>query len=60
MSDHSILGIGILSWVLWLPAIGAAILLLFNREQKDAIRGFANLWIVICFLVSVPLVTGLG
>jgi NADH-quinone oxidoreductase subunit M len=59
MSDHSILGIGILSWVLWLPAVGAAILLLFNREQKDAIRGFANLWIVICFLVSVPLVTGL-
>jgi NADH-quinone oxidoreductase subunit M len=54
-----ILGIGILSWVLWLPLVGAIILLFFNREKNDRIRSFANLWIVICFLISVPLITGL-
>jgi NADH-quinone oxidoreductase subunit M len=61
MPGHiEIFGIGILSWVLWLPAVGAIILLFFNREKQDAIRWFANLWIVLCFLISVPLVTGLG
>ena len=55
-----IFGIGILSWVLWLPLVGAIILFFFNREKNDQIRSFANLWIVICFLASVPLVTGLG
>jgi NADH-quinone oxidoreductase subunit M len=54
-----ILGIGILSWVLWLPLVGAIILFFFNREKNDRIRSFANLWIVICFLISVPLITGL-
>ena len=55
-----ILGIGILSWVLWLPVLGAVILFFFNKEKNDAIRWFANIWIVLCFLISVPLVTGLG
>ncbi len=50
----------ILSIVLWLPALGAILLLLFNREKKDSIRWFANIWIVLCFLVSIPLVTGFG
>src|SRR5262249_61516418 len=50
----------ILSIVLWLPALGAILLLLFNREKKDSIRWFANVWIVLCFLVSIPLVTGFG
>jgi NADH-quinone oxidoreductase subunit M len=50
----------ILSLVLWLPTLGAILLLLFNREKKDSIRWFANVWIVLCFLVSLPLVTGLG
>jgi NADH-quinone oxidoreductase subunit M len=50
----------ILSLVLWLPTLGAILLLLFNREKKDSIRWFANGWIVLCFLVSIPLVTGLG
>src|SRR5215470_8564911 len=50
----------ILSLVLWLPALGAVLLLLFDREKKDSIRWFANAWIALCFLVSVPLVTGLG
>src|SRR5918912_1796584 len=51
-------GIGILSWVTWLPAVGAIILLFFNKTRNDRIRWFANLWIVVCFLISVPLVTG--
>ncbi|HJQ25223.1 MAG TPA: NADH-quinone oxidoreductase subunit M [Blastocatellia bacterium] len=50
--------IGILSWVTWLPAVGAIILLFFNKTRNDRIRWFANLWIVVCFLISVPLVTG--
>jgi NADH-quinone oxidoreductase subunit M len=50
----------ILSVVLWLPTLGAVLLLLFNREKKDSIRWFANIWIVLCFLVSIPLVTGFG
>lgn len=50
--------IGILSWVTWLPAVGSLILLFFNREKNNAIRWFANIWIVICFLISIPLVTG--
>src|SRR6185503_11840959 len=55
-----LLGIGILSWVTWLPAIGAIVLLFFNRVKNDNIRWFANVWIVICFLTSVPLMTGFG
>ena len=51
---------GILSWVTWLPAIGAIFLLFFNRAKNDRIRWFANLWIGLCFLISIPLVTGLG
>jgi NADH-quinone oxidoreductase subunit M len=51
-------GIGILSWVTWLPAVGAIMLLFFSKQRNDRIRWFANLWIVVCFLISVPLVTG--
>src|SRR5215813_9862663 len=58
--NHYFLGIGILSWVTWLPAVGAILLLLFNRFKDNAIRWFANIWIVVCFLVSIPLITGLG
>jgi NADH-quinone oxidoreductase subunit M len=53
-------GIGILSWVTWLPAVGAIVLLFFNRAKNNSIRGFANMWIVLCFLISIPLITGLG
>ena len=53
-------GIGILSWVTWLPAVGAIILLFFNRAKNNSIRGFANMWIALCFLISIPLLTGLG
>jgi len=55
-----ILGIGILSWVTWLPAVGVIILLFFNKAKNDSIRWFANVWIVLCFLISIPLLTGLG
>ena len=51
-------GIGILSWVTWLPAVGAILLLFFNRAKNNSIRGFANMWIGLCFLISIPLVTG--
>lgn len=54
------LRIGLLSWITWLPAVGAIIILFFNRGKNDGIRWFANVWIVICFLISIPLVTGLG
>ena len=61
MGGHiDIFGIGILSWVTWLPALGAIFLLFFSRTKNDQIRWFANLWIVLCFLISVPLVTGFG
>jgi NADH-quinone oxidoreductase subunit M len=61
MPGHiEIFGIGILSWVTWLPALGAILLLFFSRVKNDQIRWFANLWMGLCFLISVPLLTGLG
>src|ERR1041384_1229766 len=51
-----IFGIGILSWVTWLPAVGAILLLFFNRSKNNSIRWFANMWIGLCFLISIPLV----
>ena len=50
------LGIGILSWITWLPVVGAIILLFFNKAKNDAIRWFANVWMVLGFLVSLPLI----
>ena len=50
----------ILSWVTWLPAVGAILLLTFNKSKNNSIRWFANLWMGLCFLVSIPLITGLG
>jgi NADH-quinone oxidoreductase subunit M len=58
MPEIKFFGMGILSWVMWLPAVGAIILLFFTKMRNDRIRWFANLWIVFCFLISVPLVTG--
>jgi NADH-quinone oxidoreductase subunit M len=48
----------ILSLVTWLPAVGAILILFFNKSKNDAIRWFANIWMGICFLVSIPLLTG--
>ena len=50
------LGIGILSWITWLPTVGALILLFFNKAKNDAIRWFANVWMVISFLISLPII----
>ncbi len=60
MPEIKFFGIGILSWVTWLPAVGAIMLLFFDKARNDRIRWFANLWIAVCFLISVPLITGLG
>src|ERR1044072_8901290 len=60
MPEIKFFGIGILSWVTWLPAVGAIMLLFFSKLRNDRIRWFANLWIGLCFLISIPLVTGLG
>jgi NADH-quinone oxidoreductase subunit M len=46
--------------VTWLPAVGAILILFFNKTKNDAIRWFANLWMGLCFLVSIPLITGFG
>ncbi|HYP28492.1 MAG TPA: NADH-quinone oxidoreductase subunit M [Blastocatellia bacterium] len=59
MGQIEILGIGILSWVTWLPTVGVIILLFFNKAKNNAIRWFANIWIGLCFLISIPLLTGL-
>jgi NADH-quinone oxidoreductase subunit M len=48
----------ILSLVTWLPAVGAILILFFNKSKNDAIRWFANAWMGLCFLVSIPLITG--
>jgi NADH-quinone oxidoreductase subunit M len=50
----------ILSLVTWLPVVGAILILFFNKSKNDAIRWFANLWMGLCFVVSIPLITGLG
>jgi NADH-quinone oxidoreductase subunit M len=50
----------ILSVVTWLPTVGAILILFFNKSKNDAIRWFANFWMGICFIVSIPLITGLG
>ncbi|MBL8150666.1 MAG: NADH-quinone oxidoreductase subunit M [Blastocatellia bacterium] len=50
------LGIGILSWVMWLPFVGSLILIFFPKNQKEQIKYFANFWSVVCLGVTlVPL-----
>src|SRR5437763_1156151 len=46
----------ILSIVLFTPLVGAAILLLIPRENKDAIRWLANIFAFLGFAISLPLV----
>ena len=46
----------ILSIVLFTPLVGAAILLLIPKENKDAIRWMANIFGVLGFVVSLPLI----
>src|SRR5215813_7237963 len=44
-----------LSIILFLPLVGAAILLLVNKEQEDTIRWVANIVAFIGFVISIPL-----
>jgi NADH-quinone oxidoreductase subunit M len=46
---------GILSIITWLPLAGALALLAFPKERTDWVRLFANVWMVLCFLVTLPL-----
>jgi NADH-quinone oxidoreductase subunit M len=45
----------ILSTVIYIPAVGGLLLLLFNKERKNAIRGFALFVSLVCFGFSIPL-----
>src|SRR5438477_11936527 len=46
----------ILSIILFLPLVGATLLLFLPRENKNAIRWVANIFALAGFLVSIPLV----
>ncbi|MGO9561134.1 MAG: Fe-S-binding domain-containing protein, partial [Candidatus Korobacteraceae bacterium] len=46
----------ILSIVLFTPLVGAALLLLVPKENKDAIRWIANIFGFLGFAVSLPLI----
>src|SRR5919201_5422490 len=46
----------ILSIILFVPLVGAIVLLLVPRESKNAIRWIANLFALAGFVISIPLV----
>src|SRR5215468_7589441 len=46
----------ILSTILFTPLVGALVLLLVPKENKDAIRWIANIFALAGFLISLPLV----
>lgn len=48
-------GIPILSLVIWLPLLGALILLFIPKDSRGAVRLFANGWMLLSFLVSLPM-----
>jgi NADH-quinone oxidoreductase subunit M len=56
MNELSLGKLHILTLVAWLPAIGALILLFFNKGQTRSIKIFANAWALISFLISIPLI----
>ena len=45
----------VLSFILFEPLIGAAVILLISRKNEDAIRWVANLTAFAGFLISIPL-----
>jgi NADH-quinone oxidoreductase subunit M len=56
MLENNPLGFGILSWVVFLPAAGALVILFFTKKhQEGLIRWLANLFGLAGFLVSLPL-----
>ena len=46
---------GILSIVTWLPLVGALALLALPKERTEWVRLFANVWMALCFVVTLPL-----
>src|SRR5207248_10592211 len=46
----------ILSIILFVPLVGAVVLLLVPRENKNAVRWIANLFALAGFIISIPLV----
>jgi NADH-quinone oxidoreductase subunit M len=44
-----------LSLILFTPLLGAAVLLLVNKQNENAIRWIANIFAVVGFVISVPL-----
>ena len=46
----------ILSIILFTPLVGALVLLFVPKENKDAIRWIANIFALVGFLISIPLV----
>jgi NADH-quinone oxidoreductase subunit M len=48
----------LLSWVLFAPLVGLAVLLFIPGHQKQLIRWWANIASFCGFLISIPLVTG--
>jgi NADH-quinone oxidoreductase subunit M len=53
--EFTILGVGVLTWITFLPIAGMAIVLLLPKEQKDAIRwtslAFTGLQLVVAALI---------
>ena len=56
MNELSLGNLHILSIVTWLPAVGALLLLFFKKDKTETIKLFANVWALVCFLVSIPLI----
>ncbi|RMG55069.1 MAG: NADH-quinone oxidoreductase subunit M [Acidobacteria bacterium] len=57
MNEQILAQYHILTIVTWLPAVGAIILLFFDKQRKAGIRLFANLWAVLCLIPALLLVT---
>jgi NADH-quinone oxidoreductase subunit M len=55
MNEQTLAQHHLLSLITWLPVVGAIFLLFFNGERKSAIRLFANIWAVLCFLPTLLL-----
>ncbi len=54
--EFSILGVGILTWVTFLPVIGMIAVLVMPKEQRDAIRWTSLFFVGLQLLVAIALV----
>ena len=57
MPVENSLGFPVLSTLIFLPVVGAAIILLINRKQESLIKSVALLTSIAAFLLSIPLFT---